>query len=143
MDGARYGGHASAGRQRNFVQLTIVNLITAERHLGAMYRKQLSCQCGCKGWCSVQRLFVLARWSLDALANGRWPESNVDDVPWTAADGRRHALAGQPLGFKGSVVYIMTDWEAVASMMKAPSWSHGRFPCPLCNSDAAKLHNYR
>eukprot|EP00959_Pyramimonas_sp_CCMP1952_P403528 8455855-Pyramimonas_sp.AAC.1 len=53
------------------------------------------------------------------------------------------ANAGSELGFQAAVVYIMTDWGAVASALGLPTWSHARSPCPLCNCSSESMHSYR
>eukprot|EP00959_Pyramimonas_sp_CCMP1952_P262725 5493833-Pyramimonas_sp.AAC.1 len=45
VDVARYGGSASAGRQRGILVMSISNLATQKRYPGVIFRKQLACKC--------------------------------------------------------------------------------------------------
>ena len=140
MDGVQYGGSAGAGRKRSFIVLSIVNLLTGKRHVGVLLRKRICCKCGCRGWCTVYRAFAFAHWCFRALADGCSPIADLDGRAWT--DGARASSAGQPLGFRAAVLYVMTDWEAVCSLLSVPVWSHVVHPCPLCDADTDRLHLY-
>ena len=131
IDAAKFGGQA-AGRNKSIYNFTCVNLLSGRRHVIAVLRKFITCRCSpaCKGWCTLQRLFEWARWSIDSLAQGVWPVCPFDGPDWDA-DADRAAKAGTPLGFRAAVLHLMCDWEAVGSILGTFTWSHITFPCPL------------
>ncbi|CAK0887597.1 unnamed protein product, partial [Prorocentrum cordatum] len=143
VDGARYGGRAAAGRHKSVVVISLISLLTGVRHPGVLFRKQLQCRCGCKGYCSTQRLWLFTRWCVEALSRGEWPRTGVDDREWNETDGHRRDRAGQPLGFRAAVIYQLVDWEAVSNLLGVPQWNHLQHPCPLCTCTATSMHLYR
>eukprot|EP00959_Pyramimonas_sp_CCMP1952_P194322 4063376-Pyramimonas_sp.AAC.1 len=66
-------------------------MITKRRHVGVVFRKQLACRCGCKGNCSYWRLFTFLRWSLDALAIGKYPRATWDHSRWPDKESDRRS----------------------------------------------------
>ena len=138
-DAAAYGGQA-AGRGKSVVVISLVNLLTKTRHFGIVLRKHLLCKCGCGGWCSLYRALALTHWSCRALADGVWPRTDLDQQAW---GDFRAEHAGESLGFRAAVLYLMMDWEAVCQTLGVPTWQHLVHPCPLCNADADRLHLYR
>eukprot|EP00959_Pyramimonas_sp_CCMP1952_P338705 7093094-Pyramimonas_sp.AAC.1 len=132
MDAARYGGQAAAGKQRGVLQVSAVNLVSGVRHVGLAFRKQYQCRCGCRGWCSTYSIMAYLHWCLLQLAEGKWSQRALGGGSWDGESQSlsRVTLAGQPLGFKAAVVYLMLDWEAVVSLMGLPAWNHKLHPCP-------------
>ena len=59
------------------------SVLTKRRFLFAAVRRSFPCKCGCKGWCTLFPLFSCLRWSLAALAAGRWPSSKHDNTSWS------------------------------------------------------------
>ena len=138
----RYGGAAGAGRLRTIIVVSCCNLVTGRRHVMGVLRKHVCCRCGCKGWCSLYPLLSFVRWSIDALAEGKWPDKHPDR-PWRVKDGPNYERAGSDLGFRGAVQYVMADWEAICNYLGFPSWSHKVSPCPLCSTTKQTMHEYR
>ena len=75
----------------SFIAWWTFNLITGVRHVAIILRKEAMCQCGCRGWCTLHRVFDYLRWSLDSGADGIYPEYRHDGSPWHPDD---------PLGFQ-------------------------------------------
>ena len=143
VDSAQYGGSAGAGRTKSILVISVINMITNRRHVGIVFRKQLSCRCGCRGNCSFVRLFTFLRWSLDALAAGCYPHITWDSARWPDSESHRRGLGGTSLGFKGAVCYIMSDWEGLCQFFNVPNWKSAVHGCPLCDATRENHHMYR
>ena len=66
MDGVAYSHTDSV------LGVWAINMISQKRHVVALMRKRQMCKCGCQGWCSQFPLMTLLRWSLEAMADGRY-----------------------------------------------------------------------
>ena len=88
----------------------LVSVFTEQRFLFAVLRKRSICQCGCKGWCSLNALFRALVWSLKALASGKWPSARHDGGDWRPSDQWRAARAGEALPLKVACLYVKGDW---------------------------------
>ena len=108
-----------------------VNFISGKRHLTIAIRSSEMCGCGCKGWCTLYPVLHFISWSLRALASGRWPTERHDGRPFTAVDGNRATLAGEPL-MKAALVYILGDWAEISHTWGFPDWSSVMHPCFCC-----------
>ncbi len=140
FDSAQYGGRATAGRERSVLVISFVNLASQQRHPGVLFRKHLACKCGCRGYCSYERILRFVHWNLKILADGKHPCIDMDGVKLT---GRRAHLAGTPLGFKGACTQIMADWEGICQLGYVTTWAHNDRPCPLCTASKKCWHKYR
>ena len=109
----------------------LVNLISQKRYLYCVVRKRNSCRCGCRGWCTFRPIWELTRWSLAALADGRYPALRFDGA-WRDSDSKRIALAGQPMRYRMVVLYVKGDWSEYASTLGLPAWNDGIRPCFEC-----------
>lgn len=118
----------------------LANELTSSRYLLAAARKRILCECGCRGWCSMYRLFVWLRWSLECLAAGTFPTSRHDGEPWRASDEARANRGGQPLGVQGCVIFLKGDWAEMTTTMGFPAWSSSMRPCFLCNATPARMY---
>ena len=72
----------------------LIDLISGVRTLVCLMRKKLSCQCGCRGWCTWYGLMRWLRWSFEALAQKTMPAGRHDFLEWDQHDSRRSSLAG-------------------------------------------------
>ena len=66
----------------------------------------------------------ILRYSLEALACGEYPVGRHDDLPLTFGEGDEHrfgVLGGQPLGFKGALIGLKSDWDAVSTYLGLPT----------------------
>ena len=118
----------------------LVSLMSAKRYVFAVLRKRHACQCGCRGWCSFYQMFLVARWSIEALASGYFPERRHDGAPWRASDTHRARLNGQRMGMRSACIYVKGDWAECASTLGFPSWNDGLRPCFECSAFGAALY---
>ena len=113
----------------------VINLITNTRVLLSVVRKRLSCQCGCRGWCTFHPVLCFLRWSLHALYHGVWPHARHDGSAWGATDSIRAAKAGTPMR-RAVLVQLRGDWMEFCERLGLPNWSSGLRPCFLCAAHA-------
>ena len=113
LDGVRFG------RKGSVLGVTIQRILPGSRkYLCIALRKKLTCLCGCRKWCTLYPLFKMIRWSLEALADGKWPAKNHLEEDWDVkkpADKWRHDKAGTPLPFRGALCQVRSDWSELAT----------------------------
>lgn len=114
--------------------------LSGKRALVFGIRKKSLCECGCRGWCSIDAALRFLRWSLEACAAGRYPTARHDGHVWRASDKRRAACAGQPLPVRTCVLYIKADWAEISTTMGFPSWNSSLRPCFYCNASGDSLY---
>ena len=85
-------------------------------------------------------MFLLARWSIEALACGYFPERRHDGAPWRASDTHRARLSGQRMGMRSACIYVKGDWAEYASTLGFPPWNDGLRPCVECSAFGAALY---
>ena len=115
----------------------VYNLVSKVRHVSAVVRKTSTCQCGCRGWCTLYVVFEFLKWSLQALKDGIYPTTGVTGE---VLSGDRATRAGTPIGFKGAVVQVRGDWAEFANTFGFCNWSSNEFPCFLCNATASNMY---
>ena len=119
----------------------ITNLISGQRHLVAVWRKKLSCRCGCRGWCSLFEIMRWLVWSLRCAARGVYAPSRHDDTPWNADESWRRAKAGTPLGHNYAGIYAKGDWSEYCSTLGFPTWGSGIKPCIFCSAFGDNMYD--
>ena len=117
-----------------------INEVSGERHLLITLRKQLCCQCGCRGNCTFFTVFSFLEWSFRALAQGRYPECRHDSSPWQLGDESRDARSGERMQYRACLMYIKGDWAEYATTLGLPSWQDGLRPCFACNASSSRLY---
>ena len=118
----------------------LINQITGKRILFCVVRKKILCSCGCKGWCSMYPVLAFIRWSLEALANGRFPPSRHDGKSF-GEDGRREGLAGTAMAYKGALIFIKADWAELVTSFGFPAWNDSIRACPFCNCTLENMYD--
>ena len=107
FDVTQYGGKAAAGRQQGVLVVSVRNLLTKKRHRVATIRKGMFCKCGCHGDCTVAMLELFLHWCAKALANGTFPDCDLNNQPLNQA--YRASMAGHAMGFKGAICIITNN----------------------------------
>lgn len=116
----------------------IYSVLTQQRHLVVAIRRDTLCRCGCRGWCTLHGIFRFLRWSLEALANHRFPCQRHDGSPWlkptesAMSDGEREALAGLDLKLSGALTMVKADWSEYHHNFGFFAPTSILAPCPLC-----------
>ena len=85
-------------------------------------------------------MFLVARWSIEALASGYLPERRRDGAPWRASGTHPARLSGQRMGMRSACIYVKGDWAEYASTLGFPSWSDGLWPCVECSAFGAAVY---
>ena len=127
MDGVKYSNTDSVWG------LWAVSLLTERRHLLAVVRKRVTCQCGCRGWCSYYPLQLWLHWSVRAAAAGQFPEERPDG-PWREGDDERRQQAGTPLCMPAAVLFLKGDWAEFCERLGYFTPSTARRPCLCCSA---------
>lgn len=92
---ALYADKAPYTQRDGFLGMSCHLCTTGERHLTFCLRTADLCDCGCSHWCSLHVIFCLMRWSLLALAQGKFPERRHDGGEWRDNDAWRSSMAGK------------------------------------------------
>ena len=72
------------------------------------------------------------RWSLAALAKGRWPSRDADGQPWQPnSPNARRANTWLAAGYRGLAVCIKGDLDFILKGLDGPNYN-SREPCSLC-----------
>ena len=109
----------------------VYSLISQVRHLVAIIRKSNICRCGCRGWCTIQPVFDVIKWSFVALANATFPLEDHTGSGWAANDSRREKQ-GTPLVMPFCLLQIRGDWMEFAHTLGFMSWRTVLYPCMYC-----------
>ena len=127
MDSVAYSGVDSC------LGVWLIDLLSGTRILLCLLRKLLSCQCGCRGWCTWYGLLAWLKWSFDCMGKKIWPESRHDRADWRwPQDEKRIHRAGTPLQHRGILLRLKGDWEEFCSRLGFPTWQSGSRPCFCC-----------
>eukprot|EP00959_Pyramimonas_sp_CCMP1952_P318135 6657465-Pyramimonas_sp.AAC.1 len=77
------------------------------------------------------------------MLRGVFPLVDWGGQQFAEGDPRAAPVGGSSLGFRGVVVQLQLDWEAVCSLFGVAFWSDARAPCPLCSACKSTMHRYR
>ena len=125
-------------KKTSFLAFWIYNLLTGTRHVVVILRKEQICSCGCRGWCTLYRVFAYITWSLTAAAAGVYPLLHFDGAAWAAGDPFG-AHAGAIMKYRFALIWSKGDWAEFASTFGFPTWSHALFPCFACFVEQPQL----
>ena len=109
------------------------NLVTGTRHLLMPLRKSDCCQCPCQKWCSFWPVWDWIRWSILALAEGKWPERRHDGSEFSTDEDQWRIAKGGGKLIKGAVVAIKADWLEFAATIGLTRWDNVEHPCFRCH----------
>jgi hypothetical protein len=127
-------------KKEGMLVITIMNLVSGQRHLLCTVRRSLWCRCGCRGWCTLYTILMFVAWSISSLARGTFPDRRHDQTDFNkVADAVRRTMAGKSLGFKGAVVQIRADWAELAHTLGLPTWKDKAHPCPYCTCSSGTM----
>lgn len=106
--------------------------------------KDETCQCGCRGFCSLWPLLECLRWAFEIGASMQRPHVRHDGVMFSQETGDlgRLEVAGGPLSQVLAVCEIRADWEALCDVMGLRRWQHNRYPCVICSCPRARWMDF-
>ena len=91
--------------------------------------------CGCRVWCTLNEIFRIASWSLDALSKGEFPTMSHTNEPWSDEDPpHRQESGGNKMKHVCATLFVKGDWASFVTSLGFPSWSDGVRPCFFCNA---------
>ncbi|MCP3919167.1 MAG: hypothetical protein GY711_26805 [bacterium] len=111
---------------------------TSSRFMFAAIASASLCECGCRGFHTLQALFDVLVWDLSRCADNAPPRLRHDNSQFREDEGWRAALEGMP---RLAAAYIAGDWEWFKEGFHFRSWQSSRmcFRCeasledgPLC-----------
>ena len=121
----------------------LVHLVTDARFCFCLFRKRLSCLCGCRGWCSFHAILSWINWSLTALTEGLvCPLMRHDGQCWRENDSVRKLSAGVRIAVRAAILFIKGDWMEYATSLGLPTWRDGIRPCFACNETPQGMYDY-
>ena len=127
-------------KKASFIALWAYCLTTGVRHVIAILRNDLLCTCGCRGWCSLYRIFAFAKWAFNAAAEATYPGARHDGAAWPDGDPRGD-VAGSRMQHRFAVVWLKSDWGEIGHTLGFTTWSSKLWPCYCCNVEKDELHN--
>ena len=133
MDGVSYL------KKGSLLAIWIFNLLTGMRHIPIILKKDLLCTCGCRGWCTLYRVFEFIRRSLDAAAQGVYALRRHDNSAWP--EGDRKEKAGTRMPQKLALMWCKVDWSEIAVTLGFKSWSTRLWPCYCCFTEKSEMNN--
>ena len=75
----------------------LINMLTGVHHCLIVLRKRLCCKCGCRGWCTLYKIWTYLHWSLKAMADKVYPDRRPDASEFTEGDQLLRSHAGQQM----------------------------------------------
>ena len=137
VDGVRFITQA-AGRSESVLGIWAINLLSGKRHFLAPLKSGDHCQCGCRGWCSIQPLLQAVQWQLVHMQRGRRPATSYNGQPWGKAAWMD---PGKPLSYRIVLLYIKGDWAEHSHTLGLASWASKYSPCQYCSCTKAEVED--
>eukprot|EP00959_Pyramimonas_sp_CCMP1952_P210654 4408367-Pyramimonas_sp.AAC.1 len=109
-----------AGRTDSILNVSVINLLSQNKHYLGFLRSNDKCGRGCGGLCTTQSLMEVISWQLGSLVRGRVPTERHDGSAWRDGDEPR---SGDDLGFRGVLLYVMGDWAKFQKTFGMASWA--------------------
>ena len=119
-------------RTDKIIGFWVENVVTGVRTLCCALRRSSLCRCGCRGYCTIESIMVVLRWSFEALGAQAFPNERHDRAAWHATDDRRRERAGGQCEYKACLLLVKCDMQEFVSTFGFPSWATQASPCPLC-----------
>jgi hypothetical protein len=83
----------------------------------------------------------MIRWSLDAMADGKYQSHHPFSEQFGDADSTRRAFAGRRFGWRAALILIKADLSEFANTFGVPTWSSKLNPCFLCHATKQQLYD--
>eukprot|EP00959_Pyramimonas_sp_CCMP1952_P102705 2148058-Pyramimonas_sp.AAC.1 len=109
-----------------------------KRHLLGVLRKSQTCQCGCRGYCTVYAVMEFLAWSFRAGGLGKHPELTWRGQPYRVP----RKLQDIDNISRCALVQLKADWSEFVSTFSLPSWKCKYTPCIFCKCQKEDMHLY-
>ena len=114
----------------------------------ATIRKTKLCKCGCHGRCTVNALFDIVAWMVEALVTRRWPCTDHErkafgNHPYDR-ERKHNGESGKLLTRAGALLYKCADWAWLKQFCGCKGWqgiTSQRLMCWLCAAGLAGRHD--
>ena len=131
VDGVTFK-QAASGRSDTTLGVWLTNLLTGSRYLVACVRDSDTCDCGCRGWCTIWPILNYVRWMLLGMQDHCRPANWVD--------GTQYDGAGARLSFNACLVWVKGDMAEHSKTLGLASHSQFHAPCVYCTQIKPELH---
>ncbi|MCP4036882.1 MAG: hypothetical protein GY733_08110, partial [bacterium] len=128
-------GVAVTNRRKLFVIdfSCVLGETASSRHTFAVISSANMCQCGCRGFHSLQALFRVLVWDLDLCARGEPPRRRHDNTSLGESEKWRRELLEMP---RVAMMYVTGDWEWLTQCFHFRTWASASF-CFRCEATLA------
>ena len=114
----------------------------------ATIRKTKLCKCGCHGRCTVNALFDIVAWMVEALVTRRWPCTDHErkafgNHPYDR-ERKHNGESGKLLTRAGALLYKCADWAWLKQFCGCKGWqgiTSQRLMCWLCAAGLVGRHD--
>lgn len=111
-------------------------------YLVAVCLKSDMCQCGCRGYCSVNAFQTWLIHHCCWWAKGMWPPTRHDGLAWRPEDTNRAKMAGTKMSCHGACTELRADWPEFCFSCGFRGHRSTDAPCFKCFATAENLHDY-
>ena len=88
---------------------------------------------------NTPRVLKVLKWSLEALATGRWPTRDADNRPWQpGSPNAKKAGTWLAAGYRGLATCVKGDLDFILKGLQGPNYN-SRQPCALCNCNDSTI----
>lgn len=129
-------------KPESFYGLWTEDTRTGKIYMTSILLKSDFCQCGCRGYCTVEAIQKWLVFHCYWWAKGLWPPARHDQLPWRAEDSHRAEMAGQALACFGACTELRADWPEFCFTCGFKSFSTNASPCFKCLAIPEDLHAY-
>ena len=130
-----YADGVQHNRYDSTIAFTVYWLFSQVRHVIFVIRKHEMCNCGCRGWCTLEPLFQVLRWSFACLLAGKHPADRHDSSAWGAGDEARSSYSGLAMACRALCLLVKGDWSELVQRWGFQLWTHKLNGCPFCKAD--------
>ena len=118
---------------------SVLRVSFSKRFWIVCFSKDLLCQCGCAGRCTIDSALRVVVWACQVMLAGVWPAFRDDGTAFAAStrqgDVARAKRAGSRLKVRGAMLAKKGDWAWLKQVVNLASWSSSSRCCWLCRAN--------
>jgi hypothetical protein len=128
----------AAGRTESVLGIWMVNMLTQRRHYIMGVKSLDCCQCGCRGWCTMQPALAAVEHQMYHLQCGRVPDTTYNGSP--LPNNLRYPPGTEtPTAI---MLFVKGDWAEHAHTLALSPHSVFWQPCQFCCLCKDELHSH-
>eukprot|EP00971_Amphidinium_carterae_P342033 6481165-Amphidinium_carterae.2 len=131
----------SYARKQSMLVIVLHNMLTKRRFLLTTIRKEVVCNCGCSGWCTLASIFHWLSYCFSHFAAAKYPILKHDGSDFDAHDTERLARRGQNMPYKCILLQLRLDWAEWSHSIGVMSWKSKESACPFCTASQTDMKN--